>query len=296
MLISVLATILLTSDPTFHAEFALEPGVRYELLVREARESAGRTVRDSTGRVMIEHHPDDANGFLAVTIEPQAAVTRAQAEAMGLALKDFTSTAKFKLGDSHELTYLENWKELGDQADRVAAVTMNAQIAIGQADRDTGDRAIELLRSMASNHDGVFAMYSKRIGPYIFGYGWELGPDAPVTQQTQLTVPFSPDPIDTIMTTVLADDPQTDRFIEYEMTQSPDADAVRAFVSKLMEDIGGVADADQLVQQLKIEMKIEWVYGLDSNSIVSATATRTTEMPNQPSGTERWTWQLVTAP
>jgi hypothetical protein len=296
MLVTLMAAVLLTPEPTFHAEFTLKPGVRYELLVRETRETAGRTVRDSTGRIMIEYHPDNANGFLAVTIEPQAPMTRAQAEAMGLALTDLTSTAKFKLGDSHELTHLENWKELGDQSLRVAAATMNTQIAIGQADRDTADRAMELLRSMVSNHDGVFAMYSKRIGPYIFGYGWELSPDAPITQQTQLTVPFSPDPIDSTMTTALADNPDTDRLVEYEMIQSPNADAVRAFFTQLMENIGGVADADQLVQDIKIEMKIEWTYSLDSKSIVSATATRTTEMPNQPSGIERWTWQLVTVP
>lgn len=297
MLATLMAAVLFTPEPAFHAEFALEPGVRYELRLRETREVDGRITRDSPGRVMLELQPRDGADLLLVTVDPgENAVNESQARALGLALADFSSTAHFAIDDNHELSRLENWEAMRDQALRVATATVNAQIASVQGDRDTADKAIALLRSMMDTHDGMFSIFAKRIGPYMFGYGWELHAGVPIIQEAMFAVPYSPDPVASTLTTVLADDPKTERLIEYEMIQSLDTEAVRAIANHFLANVDGQVEVNELMKQMQIDVKTQWAYSIDLKAIARASITRTTRMPDQPLAIERWTWELVTAP
>jgi len=288
------------AQPEFHAAFSFEPEKAYIIRVQETRIIGDRTVRSSTGRVTFVYKPsNDGQGLINATIDlGEYGLTEQQAAAVGLKPTDLQSTAQFEIGDDFQLLRIRNWKELGEQSLRVATAILQSQVSAGLMDQEPFERAIAYLQSLASTHDGVFSMYSKRVGPYFLGFDWRLEADQPVIQDSFFNEPFSADPMPATLTTSLVDDPDTKQLVEYQMVQSVESDAIHAALSGLVAELGAttVEEANKMFRHVEMSATASWVYSLDLSAVTRTSFVRVMTLPNQPRAVETWTWELMGTP
>lgn len=137
-------------------------------------------------------------------------------------------------------------------------------------------------------------MYSRRVVPYLFGYGWSLSDESPIEQDVALPNPFGGDPLPAVATTSFDDDPATPNLIEYRYDQALDPDSVSELIIEALTKLGlPTAEAEKQASLFDIDDTMLWSYDESRQLITKTEFKRTATMPGQGTRTEHYTWKLI---
>ena len=290
------AASALAQTQTLDAVCGLKESTPYELALHTSITQGGLLVKSADGTVRFTIETDEEGTQLLRTelATGDMPLSPAQLEQLGLTKEDLRSEIVFVLGEDLAIVGIKDWQAVRDKTIRVTDSLFDALVKFGQADEATAEQAKAGTAQLFATEQAVLAMYSRRIVPYLFGYGWSLSDENTIEQEVALPNPFGGDPLPAVATTSLDDDPATPHLIEYRYDQTLDPEGVSELIIEALTKLGlPIAEAEKQANLFDIDDTMLWSYDNDRQLITKSELKRTATMPGQGSRTEHYIWKLV---
>lgn len=295
--IALAATTLAAQPRSLDAVCGIEEGLQHDFrfqkqmwhdgrLIRDARGTIGMTLRTETDGVLTLVTLLDAGDF---TFSPE------QLNLLGLTEEDLRAEVTFVLNDQMSIVGLRDWEALRDRTVETTNTLFDVMVRAGMA---TTSEAAELKQrtiDALSTEQAVLQLYSNRIEPYLFGYGWLLVDRTPVEQDVVLPNPFGEEGLPGYSTAQFRDGDEPSSLLKYSYEQHLHPLKANAVMRSTLAMRGLAKDEIELqLRDLQMDSYFTWSYNEESQTIEKAQVHRVSKLPGSRTLVEeKLSWELI---